>query len=36
MKVVAVGLGFFNFSHNQTGHATNYIELHSLISLRRP
>jgi len=33
--VVAVGVGFFDFPHNQTGHATNQIELHPLISLRR-
>jgi hypothetical protein len=34
-KVVAVGVGFFDFAHNQTGHAKNYFELHPLISLRR-
>jgi len=34
-KVVAVGVGFFDFAHNQTGHAGNYIELHPLLSLRR-
>jgi hypothetical protein len=34
-KVVAVGVGFFDFAHNQTGHADNYIELHPLISLKR-
>jgi hypothetical protein len=34
-KVVAVGVGFFDFAHRQTGHADNYIELHPLISLRR-
>jgi len=34
-KVVAVGIGFFDFKHGQTGHANNYIELHPLISLRR-
>jgi hypothetical protein len=34
-KVVAAGVGFFDFAHRQTGHADNYIELHPLISLRR-
>jgi hypothetical protein len=34
-KVVAAGVGFFDFAHNQTGHATNYIELHPLLSLSR-
>lgn len=34
-KVVAVGLGFFDFPHGQTGHADNYLELHPLISLRK-
>jgi len=34
-KVVAVGVGFFDFAHNQIGHAANYIELHPLLSLRR-
>jgi hypothetical protein len=34
-KVIAIGVGFFDFAHHQTGHATNYIELHPLISLRR-
>jgi hypothetical protein len=34
-KVVAIGVGFYDFAHRQTGHADNYIELHPLISLRR-
>ena len=34
-KVVAAGIGFFDFAHNQTGHAKNQIELHPLISLKR-
>jgi hypothetical protein len=34
-KVVAVGVAFFDFAHNQIGHAKNYIELHPLLSLRR-
>lgn len=34
-KVVAIGVGFYDFAHHQTGHANNYIELHPLISLRR-
>jgi hypothetical protein len=34
-KVVAAGVGFFDFSHNQTGHADNYLELHPLLSLAR-
>ncbi len=34
-KVVATGVGFFDFAHHQTGHATNYIELHPLLSLRK-
>lgn len=34
-KVVAVGLGFFDFAHGQTGHADNYFELHPLLSLRK-
>ena len=34
-KVVAIGVGFFDFAHQQTGHANNYIELHPLLSLRR-
>jgi hypothetical protein len=34
-KVIAIGVGFFDFAHNQTGHADNYIELHPLISLRK-
>jgi hypothetical protein len=34
-KVVAVGIGFFDFAHRQTGRARNYIELHPLIALRR-
>jgi hypothetical protein len=34
-KVIAIGVGFFDFAHHQTGHANNYIELHPLISLRR-
>jgi hypothetical protein len=33
-KVVAVGVGFFDFSHGQTGHANNYLELHPLLSPR--
>jgi hypothetical protein len=34
-KVVAAGVGFFDFAHHQTGHARNYVELHPLLSLRR-
>jgi hypothetical protein len=34
-KVVAIGVGFYDFAHHQTGHADNYIELHPLISLRK-
>jgi len=34
-KVVATGVGFFDFAHHQTGHAKNYLELHPLLSLRR-
>jgi hypothetical protein len=34
-KVVAIGLGFFDFAHHQTGHARNYFELHPLLSLKR-
>jgi hypothetical protein len=33
-KVVAAGVGFFDFAHHQTGHARNYFELHPLLSLR--
>jgi hypothetical protein len=33
-KVVAVGVGFFDFAHHQIGHANNYIELHPLLALR--
>jgi hypothetical protein len=33
-KVVAVGVGFFDFAHKQTGHAKNYFELHPLLSLK--
>ncbi len=34
-KVIATGVGFFDFAHHQTGHANNYIELHPLLSLRK-
>lgn len=34
-KVVATGVGFFDFAHGQTGHAKNSIELHPLLALRR-
>ena len=34
-KVVAVGVGFFDFAHGQTGHAANYIELHPLLSVKK-
>jgi len=34
-RVVAVGVGFFDFAHHQTGHAQNYFELHPLIALHR-
>jgi hypothetical protein len=34
-KAAAVGVAFFDFAHNQTGHAKNYIELHPLLSLPR-
>jgi hypothetical protein len=34
-KVVAAGVGFFDFAHNQTGHATNYIEVHPLLTLKK-
>jgi len=34
-KVIAAGVGFFDFAHHQTGHAVNYIELHPLLSLRK-
>jgi hypothetical protein len=34
-KVVATGVGFYDFAHGQTGRAKNYIELHPVISLRR-
>jgi hypothetical protein len=34
-KVIAAGVGFFDFAHNQTGHAANYIELHPLLSIQR-
>jgi hypothetical protein len=34
-KVVAAGVGFFDFPHGQTGHSDNYLELHPLLSLRR-
>ena len=33
-RVVATGVGFFDFAHRQTGHARNYVELHPLLSLR--
>jgi hypothetical protein len=33
-KVVVVGVGFFDFTHGQTGHVNNYLELHPLLSLR--
>jgi hypothetical protein len=33
-KVVAIGVGFFDFSQRQTGHADNYLELHPLLPLR--
>jgi hypothetical protein len=33
-KVVAAGVGFFDFPHGQNGRAKNNIELHPLISLR--
>src|SRR5690242_15686480 len=34
-KVVAVGVGFFDFSHHQTGHAKNQIELHPLLFVKK-
>jgi hypothetical protein len=34
-KVIATGVGFWDFAHHQTGHADNYIELHPLISIKR-
>jgi hypothetical protein len=34
-KVIAVGVGFFDFSRHQTGHAKNQIELHPLLSVRK-
>lgn len=34
-KVVAIGVGFFDFKHGQVGHADNFLELHPLISLKR-
>jgi hypothetical protein len=34
-KVVAAGVGFFDFAHRQTGHANNYIELHPLLSIKK-
>jgi hypothetical protein len=34
-KVVAAGVGFFDFTHGQTGHANNYLELYPLLSLQR-
>jgi hypothetical protein len=34
-KVVADGVGFWDFAHHQTGHAGNYIELHPLIALHK-
>jgi hypothetical protein len=34
-KVIAAGVGFFDFAHRPTGHAENYIELHPLISIRK-
>jgi hypothetical protein len=34
-KVIAAGVGFFDFAHKQTGHATNYLELHPLLSIRK-
>lgn len=33
-KVIAVGVGFFDFAHKQTGHANNYLELHALLALK--
>jgi hypothetical protein len=33
-KVIAIGVGFYDFAHHQIGHARNYIELHPLIALR--
>lgn len=33
-RVVAAGVGFFDFAHHQTGHARNSFELHPLLSLR--
>jgi hypothetical protein len=34
-KVFADGVSFWDFAHNQTGHAGNYIELHPLIALHK-
>jgi hypothetical protein len=34
-KVVATGVGFWDFAHRQTGHADNYFELHPLLALKR-
>jgi hypothetical protein len=34
-KVIAAGVGFFDFPHHQTGHAVNYIELYPLVSIKR-
>jgi hypothetical protein len=34
-RVVATGVGFYDFAHRQTGHAGNYIELHPLIALHK-
>jgi hypothetical protein len=33
-KVIAAGVGFFDFAHRQTGHANSYLELHPLLSLK--
>ena len=34
-KVTVAGVGFFDFPHNQNGHAKNQIELHPLLSVKR-
>ena len=34
--VIVTGVGFFDYNHNQTGHAPNFIELHPVLDIQFP
>jgi hypothetical protein len=34
LRVRVAGVLFFDFAHRQTGHATNYVELHPVLGFR--